>query len=150
MQSTFTLATTTFASSVAASDTQVNLSSTSGITPGVFLFANRELLKVERLTGIGNYAVVLRGADGTETRAHSAAETVYIAQGYQLFDQDPQGLPNPATLVNPHINVRNGVVWVVQGDDVGPGTSLRTWQPVTTTQSIGALGVRQNTTTTPS
>lgn len=149
MQSTFTLATTGFASQVAASDTQVNLTSTSGIVPGVFLFANREVMRIVALTGIGNYASVLRGRDGTETRAHGTGETVYIAQGYQLFESDPQGLPNPATLVNPHINVRNGIVWVVQGDDVGAGTGARSWQPVTTTQSAGALGVRVTTVTTP-
>jgi len=37
----------------------------------------------------------------------------------------------------------------VQGDDVGPGMQARSWQQVTTTQAPGALGVRVNTTTTP-
>lgn len=149
MQSTFTLATTTFAAPVSAGDTQVTLTSTSGIIPGVLLFANRELMKVQFLTGIGNYAVVLRGREGTETRAHGTGETVYLAQGYQLFSSDPQGLPPANTLVNPHINVLNGIVWVVQGDDEGPGTQARSWQPVTSTQTPGALGVRVTTTTTP-
>lgn len=149
MQATFTLATTTWASPVASGDTQVNLASTSGIAPGVLLFANREVIKVISLTGIGNYATVRRGQDGTETRAHGTGETVYIAQGYQLFQSDPQGLPGANVFVNPHINVANGVVWVVQGDDEGPGTQARSWQPVTTTQTPGPLGVRVTTTTTP-
>lgn len=149
MQSTFTLATTTFAAAVTALDTQVNLASTSGIVPGVFLFANRESMQVQYLTGVGNFAKVLRGRDGTETRAHGTGETIYLAQGYQLFQSDPQGLPPAATLVNPHINVTNGIVWVVQGDDEGPGTQARSWQPVTSTQTPGALGVRVTTTTTP-
>ena len=150
MQSTFTLATTTFSAPIAASDSLITVASTSGILPGMFLFANREAMRVQYLTGIGNQVVVLRGRDGTETRAHGTGETVYIAQGYQLFDSDPQGLPPANTLVNPHINIRTGVIWVVQGDDVGPGTQARSWQPVTTTQSAGALGVRVNTVTTPS
>lgn len=150
MQSLFTLATTTFLTPVGASDTQVNVANTSGIAPGVFLFANRELFKVVGLTGIGNYATVLRGQDGTATRAHGAgAETVYLAQGYQLFATDPQGLPGANIFANPHINVLTGTVWVIQGDDEGPGMQGRSWQQVATTQAPGALGVRVTTTTTP-
>lgn len=151
MQATFTLATTGFAANVAASDTQVVLLSTSGIVPGVFLFANRELFKVVGLTGVGNAVSVLRGQEGTPTSAHGTAETVYVAQGYQLFSQDPTGLPGvSAVLANPYINVVNGTVWVVQGDDVGSGTGARSWQPISTTYSAGALGVRVTTVTTPS
>lgn len=150
MQALFTLATTTFLTPVTATDTQVNLASTSGISPGVFLFANRELLKVVGLTGVGNYASVLRGQEGTATRAHGAgAETIYLAQGYQLFSSDPQGLPGANIFANPHINVLNGTVWVIQGDDEGPGMQGRTWQQVTTSQAIGATGQRVTTTTTP-
>lgn len=149
MQATYTLTTTTFTAPVGASDTQVNLGSTSGITPGVFLFANRELLKVVRLTGIGNMAVVLRGQEGTSSVAHGTGETVYLAQGYQLFAVDPVGLPVGATLANPYINVANGIVWAIQGDDIGAGIGARSWQPVTTTQTAGDFGVRVTTTTTP-
>lgn len=150
MQATFTLSTTSFLSKVLVSDSQVNLASTSGIVPGVFLFANRELLQVVGLTGVGNYATVLRGRDGTETRTHGTGETIYLAQGYQLFQSDPQGLPSKGNvLVNPHINVANGIAWVIQGDDEGPGADARQWVPVTTTQIGGALGVRVTTVTTP-
>jgi hypothetical protein len=150
VQAIFTLTTTTFTAPVAASDTQVIVASTSGIVPGVFLFANRELFKVVRATGIGNAFVVLRGQEGTHTRDHGTGETIYLAQGYQLFVTDPQGLPPTVTFANPHINVVSGTVWVVQGDDLGPGTGARSWQPVTTTQTAGALGVRVTTVTTPS
>lgn len=149
MQATFTLSTTGFAATVAKADTQVIVTDTSGVVPGVFLFANREVFKVIGLTGVGNAVSVLRGREGTETRPHGTGETIYIAQGYQLFQSDPQGLPPVAVLVNPHINVTNGTIWVVQGDDVGPGTDARSWQPVTTTQAPGALGVRVTTSTTP-
>ncbi len=150
MQATFTLATTGFSLPVKTIDTRLILTSTSGVVPGVFLFANRELMRVQYLTGVGNEVVVLRGRDGTETRAHGTGETIYIAQGYQLYEQDPQGLAPLNAFVNPHINVRNGTVWVIQGDDEGGGTQARSWQQVTTTQTIGPLGVRVNTTTTPS
>lgn len=149
MQATVTLSTTRFAANVAAGDTQVNLTSTSGVLPGVFLYANREALRVVGLTGVGNYVSVLRGRDGTATQAHGTAETIYIARGDQLYQSDPTGLPPAAVLVSPYINVATGVLWTVQGDDEGPGTGARSWQPITTTQTPGALGVRVSTTTTP-
>lgn len=150
MQATFTLSTTAFASKVSATDSQVNLASTSGIVPGVQLFANRELMQVIGLTGVGNMVTVLRGRDGTETRTHGTGETIYIAQGYQLFLQDPTGLPSKGNvLVNPHINVANGIVWVIQGDDEGPMADARQWVPVTSPQAAGSLGVRVATVTTP-
>lgn len=150
MQATTTLATTAFLSTVGASDTQVNLASTSGIVPGVFLYANREAFKVVALTGVGNYVAVLRGRDGTATQPHGTGETVYIARGDQLYQSDPMGLPPAAIPVNPYINVLTGALWTVQGDDVGPQANARSWQPITTTQSAGSLGVRVTTTTTPS
>ena len=150
MVALYTLATTTFASNVGMLDTQVNLTSTTGIVPGIRLFANRECFAVEKLTGIGNYAIVRRGVDSTETRVHNTQETVYIARPDQLFVTDPTGIPLAGVYSNPHINVTNGVIWVVQGDDSGPGVYARSWQQVTTTQAAGPLGVRTNTTTTPS
>lgn len=149
MQATYTLATTTFLTNVGATDTQVNLASTSGIVPGVGLFVDRELMKVERLTGIGNMATVLRGQEGTATRAHGTLATIFLAQGWQLYASDPQGLPGPNAIANPHINVANGTIWVIQGDDVGPMTGARSWQQVTSLESFGAFGVRNLATTTP-
>lgn len=150
MQATATLATTTFASAVAMNDNQVLLSSTSGIVPGVRLFCNGELLGIIGLTGIGNAATVLRGIGGTATRRHATNDTVYIGRGDQFFLMDPVGTPPLVTSVNPHINIANGNIWVIQGDDTGGNTGMRSWQKVTIAQSIGPLGVRVNTTTTPS
>jgi hypothetical protein len=150
MVALFTLATTTFASNVGELDTQVNLTSTTGVVPGIRLFANRECLAVEKLTGVGNYAIVRRGVDGTFNRPHNTQETVYIARPDQLFSTDPVGIPIAGVYSNPHINVFTGTIWVVQGDDSGPGIYARSWQQVTSTQTAGPLGVRTNTTTTPS
>lgn len=155
MQATFTLNTTTFAAPVSAGESVIALSSLTniqavGIT-NLFLFANREVMEVMGFVGSsGTQVTVLRGRMGTASRAHGTGETIYIAQGYQLFDSDPQGLAPANALSNPHINVLNGKVWVIQGDDEGPGTQARSWQEVTTTQTPGALGVRVTTTTTPS
>lgn len=149
MLATVTLGTTTFASPVKETDSQVIFTSLTGISAGMCVFSNRELLTVERLTGIGNAAVVRRGQDGTKQRAHSILETVYIGRPDQFYSFDPQGVPG-TSLTNPHINTQTGVAWVIQGDDIGPGQAAQTWQPVTSAQTIGALGVRVNTTTTPS
>ncbi len=151
MIATFTLPSTTFAASVAEGDTQVNLTSTTGVFPGIFLFANREALKVTGFMPNGN-AAVLRGQNGTATRAHATNETVWVAPGYQLFDIDPQGTLGPKTvpLCNPHINVQSGAVWVTVGDDDGPMVGARVWQQVTTTTSQSDPDGRQTTTFTPS
>ena len=150
MVALYTLATTTFASNVGELDTNVNLTSTTGVVPGMRLFADRECFAVEKLTGVGNYAIVRRGVDGTFNRPHNTIQTVYIARPDQLFMIDPVGIPIAGVYSNPHINVTTGVIWVVQGDDSGPGIYARTWQPVTATQTAGPLGVRTLTTTTPS
>lgn len=147
-QSTYTLTTTTFAAPVSGSDSLVLLTSTSGIFPGVALYVGREQLIVDRLTGISTQAVVRRGQNGTASRAHATADTVWIGSPDLFFQSDPEGqVPNPPR-VSPHINVLTGDVWYVQGDEVD--NAQRTWQKQTTTQTIGSLGVRVNTTTTPS
>ena len=150
MPATVTLATTTFTSPVAAGDTQILLTSTSGIVPGVFLVANREVFKVIALTGIGTAVTVLRGQAGTATQPHGTSETIYVARGDQFYATDPVGLPPTAIPVSPYLNVLTGAIWVVQGDEIGAGTGARSWQPVTSAQTIGDLGLRQTTTTTPS
>lgn len=150
MVATVTLATTALAADVNASDALWTLSSTSGITPGVQLFVGRELVAVDRLTGVGNQVIVRRAISGTPATAHSTADTIYIGRGDQFASVNPFGVPPNPIAVYPYINVTNGTLWTVQGDDVGAGTSARTWQQITTTQSIGALGVRVTTTTVPS
>ena len=147
---TVNLASTTFTQPVAAGDTILYLASTSGIFPGVFLFANREAMKVEYISGVNSGVKVRRGVAGTATRVHSPLETVYIALGSQLYEQDPQGVPSAGVYVSPHINVLNGNVWVPTGDETQDGSQARMWQLVTSSPGAGALGVRVNPVTTPS
>lgn len=147
---TITLSSTTFAATVQASDSIVSFASTSGIVPGVRLYADMELMGVERPHTVSGMWVIRRGLQGTATRRHSSAATVYIGRADQFYEQDPKGAPNPEPYVTPHINILTGDVWSMQGDDIGPMADARTWQKVTTAQTIGALGVRVNTVTTPS
>jgi len=147
---TVNLASTTFTQPVLAGDTIVYLASTSGVTPNSVLFANRELLDVAYIDSINSGVHVRRGYEGTATRAHSPLETVWIAQPNQLYESDPVGVPPVGVYVLPHINVINGNVWTVQGNDSGDGAQDRSWQLITNVQFPGALGVRQYTLTTPS
>jgi hypothetical protein len=128
----------------------VILASTSGITPGVRLYADRELMSVDRLTGVGNEAVVRRGIEGTAATRHASNTAVYIGRGDQFYSSDPVGLPPIVVPVSPYINVLTGVAWVAQGDEAGPGNAGRLWAPITVTQAAGAFGSTVVTTTTPS
>lgn len=146
---TTTLSTTTIIVTIESSDTKIQLASLTGVTPGMLLYCDRELMRVVAPTGIGTGVSVLRGVSGTVTRRHGSSQAVYIGRPDQFYMTDPMGTPAPEPLVTPHINVINGVIWAVQGDDTGPGADARSWQPVTTTQTIGPLGVRVNTITSP-
>jgi hypothetical protein len=147
---TASLTSTTFSVTVEPSDTRVLLASTSGISPGVRLYAGRELLGIEVLTGIGNEAIVRRGLEGTAASRHATNETVWIGRADQFSSSDPTGLPPAVLLVYPYINVLTGVAWVAQGDETGPGNAGRIWAPMTVAMSAGALGNQQTTTTVPS
>ncbi len=147
---TVNLASTTFTSPVLAGDTIVYLASTSGVSRGIGLFSADELMVVEYVDGVNSGVHVRRGCEGTATRAHSPLEIVWIAQLNQLYQTDPVGVPSVGVYVLPHINVVNGTVWTVQGNDSGDGAQDRSWQLITNVQFAGSLGVRQYNLTTPS
>jgi hypothetical protein len=146
---TVNLASTTFTSPVLAGDTILYLASTSGVSRGIALFAADELFTVEYIDGVNSGVHVRRGCEGTATRAHSPLETVWIALPNQLYEKDPVGVPPVGVYVLPHINVINGNVWTVQGNESGDGAQDRSWQLVTNIQYPGPLGVRQYNLTTP-
>lgn len=150
MQATVTLTTTTLAQPLSTTERYVNLTSLSGIAVGTCLFVDREFMSIEQITGIGNIVLCQRGIDATIQAPHNQGATVYAGRADQFFIQDPVGMPPNPIPVFPYINVSNGILWSVQGDDVGGGALARTWQPITTAQTIGALGVRIDTVTTPS
>ena len=140
MPATVTLSTTTLALSVGASDRQINVSSTSGLTPGIQLFVKDELMEVVSL-GIGNWVKVLRGRAGTAAVPHDSTAVVYIGRADQFYEADPVGAPPNSIAVSPHINVTTGSVWFARGDTLPGEFAKRWWQKQTTTYSEGALGV---------
>lgn len=146
---TITLATTTLSSTNEAGDPLVTLASLTGITAGTRLYIDSELMAVDRLTGIGTQVIVRHGVGSTSTTRHGAGSVVTFGRGDQFYSRNPMGLPVNGVPVLPYINVQNATIWTVQGDDEGAGADGRTWQPITQSQYIGALGVRVNVTTTP-
>ena len=139
MPATVTLSTTTLQAGVGSGDRQVLVASTSGLTPGVRLFADSELMSVVSL-GVSNWVNVLRGVDGSAAQHHDSGATITIGRADQFHSTDPTGAPPEAIPVSPYINVINGAVWFAQGDANSAGK--RWWQKQTTTYGTGALGVR--------
>lgn len=144
MAATVTLATTTLAATVSASESAIKVESTSGLTPGVRLFMDGELMSVVSL-GIAPWVNVKRGVDGTPAREHISGATIYIGEGHQFFQYDPVGAPPPAIAVSPHINVLNGSIWFAQGNPDSQSQAQRWWQKQTTSHGTGPLGVAVQT-----
>ena len=143
MPATVTLSTTTLQESVSATAKQIKVASTSGLTDGMRLYIDRELmLYVSSGVSAGNYTQVnvRRGVDGTTATPHSSTATITIGRGDQFYDSDPTGAPGETIPVSPYINLINGKVWFARGS-VGPGETVRWWQEQTTTYSVGPLGV---------
>jgi len=141
MTATVTLSTTTLTNGIGPRDRDILLDSNSGVRTGLFLFLDRELMKVERILDNG-LVRVSRGQGGTASTQHSSSAVVTIGSGTQFYTQDPVGSPLEATEVAPWINVKNGKVWHAQGDAQPEGLTFRWWQEATTTYSAGALGIR--------
>lgn len=145
MPATYTLSTTTFASPVGKFDRQVKVASTSGLSAGMRLFSDRELMSVESLPGYANLVEVRRGVDGTAAQRHGTDATVYTGTPDKFFSFDPQGMPHEAVLVSPHINVLTGDVWFADGDTAPVGFEQRWWHKQVVARGVGPLGVRTTT-----
>jgi hypothetical protein len=144
MPATVTLSTTSLAAGAGASDSQIKASSTSGLTPGVRLFCDGELMEVVSL-GVSPWVNVRRGVDGTSAAAHPQMALCYIGRAYQFYGSDPVGAPAPQIPVSPYINAINGAVWFAKGDSGPQGISVRWWQRQSTTYGTGPLGIRTTT-----
>lgn len=144
MPATVTLSTTTLSAPLDAHEGVAVLASVSGLSPGVRLYVDRELMTVLRV-GVGTQVYIIRGVDGTAGAAHTSGSTVTIGLAHQFYSVDPVGAPPEAIPVSPWINLTNGKVWYAQGDPVASGNSQRWWQERTTTYTKGPLGVRTTT-----
>lgn len=147
---TVTLSSTTLKTNCAASDTAVQLTSTTGVTVNnlttLRFWVDRELMTVVSL-GLGTWVNVLRGSDGSIASAHGSSATVYIGRADQFQSSDPVGTPPSPVLVSPWINVLTGTIWLAEGDESGPSAGARFWQIVTNVPGTGSLGVRTTTQT---
>ncbi len=143
MPATTTLSITSLAAPCGKDDPQIKVASTSGITAGMRLFIDRELMSVVSL-GVSTLVNVRRGVDGTLATAHTAAFPMYIGAADQFYNFDPQGKPPEAVLVSPHINVLTGDVWFAQGES-GPNAVARWWQKQVITYTQGPLGYPSGT-----
>lgn len=145
MPATVTLSTTTLAEAVGPSDTLLKLASTSGVLPGMRLFLDGELVRVQALGVVAGLVSVIRGDAGTGGSPHVSGVTVYIGEAHQFYQRDPVGRPPAVIPVSPWINVLSGSVWFAQGDALPAATAERWWQKQVTTHDVGALGVRTTT-----
>lgn len=142
MPATVTLSSTTLKADVSSDARLVQVDSTSGLTPGVRLFVDGELMAVVSLEG-GYWVKVLRGVDGTAAQAHRSNTTAYIGRADQFYAVDPSGTPPDAVPVSPYINVINGNIWLARGDVIPGGP--RYWQKQSVTYGQGALGIPTTT-----
>ncbi len=139
-----TLNSTSLVTPAGSSDSAVQLLSTSGVTPGLRLYADQELMAVVSL-GLGTWVNVQRGVDGTAGQAHaSGTAPVYIGRADQFYSSNPVGAPPTEVLVTPWINVMTGEQWTPQGDETGPNVA-RWWAKTEYTHSVGAFGNRTET-----
>ena len=151
MAATVTLTTTNPTAFMSVADQAIVVASTTGLTPGIRLYADKELMTVVSLglaQGSGTRVNVIRAVDGTKATHHDTTAVIWIGRGDQFYSTDPQGHPASVVLVSPHINVLNGNIWFPEGDTDVNGTfglTQRWWQLQTPTYGTGALGVRANT-----
>ena len=111
MSATTSLGLTALAYPVGKSDSQITVASTTGITAGMRLFIDRELMSVVGPGPAGTKVFdVRRGVDGTTASRHDAASPMFIGAGEHFYTVDPQGMPPNAALVNPYVNIRTGDV----------------------------------------
>jgi hypothetical protein len=138
---------TTLSAPLLPTDRRVRLASISGVRKDDLLYIGRELMTV--LDASVNPLSVARGANGTNAVSHVNGQTVYSGTANQFHNYDPSGVPLKVPIADPWINVRDGRVWVAQGDTVGPGAVARRWQLQQSTYAAGALGILTPPTVTP-
>lgn len=134
-----TLSTTTFAEGVDNKSDRIRVASTSGMVPGIRLYANGELMTVLRID-VDPWVVVTRGVDSTSATPHSSGETIYVGRADQFYSSPPVGRPPSPVLVSPYIDAVAGKVYFAQGDNQPSATAVRWWQEQTTTYTPGSLG----------
>ena len=113
-------------------DTEVLVDSISGLRPGSCVYFDGELMQITGFgvsTAIGNALKVRRGVEGTATHDHAAATPGAYGRGDQFHDRNPPAMTAPdEPRVNPWINVKDGRVFVLDGNALGNGRHF--WKEV--------------------
>ncbi len=142
-----TLTQTTLAAKINASQNQITVASTTGITvanntTATVIYVDRELMTVLAVDTVTKELTVARGADGTPASGHASGAMVLAGNPTWFFDIDPQGTTDNA-LVTPYVNVMNGRQWLLS-DITGtwvPGFGNYSEPPVVTAAVASAAGV---------
>ena len=75
------LTTTTLSANVAAADTTVSVTSSTGFTVGQLLLVDWEVMRITSLNGVAGTSTLIsvtRGVDGTSRRAHDNATVILV------------------------------------------------------------------------
>ena len=146
MPASVTLPTTTLTLWIGPQNHTLKLASGSGVTPGLCLWIDRELMSVTSLPDSNGNVRVRRGVGGTAPSEHSSTALVTIGRPDQFYTVDPFGSPGSVIAVSPYINTLNGKVWYAQGDALPLNSTVRYWQEVTGTYGTASLGILTQTT----
>lgn len=123
MAATETLGTLNLAAKCSRSDPEVLVDSISGLTPGICLYCDGELMQVTGfgpVSSVGAPVKVRRGVEGTPTHDHSAGMPMAYGRGDQFHDRNPPASTAPnEPRINPWINVMSGRTWVLDGNALG-------------------------------
>lgn len=121
----------------------VKLSSITNVRKDDYLVVvtNGRLEAMAVLDATSNPVRVMRGVAGTAPSRYVRGATVYTGAPNLFHSADPHGIPLGAPVSNPYINLRDGRIWVAQGDAVGAGVNGRWWQLQSSVYAPGALGI---------
>lgn len=147
MNPTVTLAQTTLAVGVDADNLRVKVRSSAGLTAGVCLWMDTELMSVVSLSvtdALGTWVNVRRGVAGTTGASHAQEIPIVIGKPSQFYQNDPTGRPSAHPEVSPWINTVNGKTWIAVGDSA-TGNQVRYWTEQVDTHGVTSFGIRTNT-----
>src|SRR5579872_2986599 len=106
-----TLISTTTAQAVSASAQGIPVASASGITAGMDIYIDRELMAVNSVSG--KTLIVTRGVQGA-AEAHMSGVSVLAGQPQWFYNVDASGSCS-STAATPYVNVSDGLQFTCQG-----------------------------------
>ncbi|HKW96960.1 MAG TPA: phage tail protein [Bryobacteraceae bacterium] len=125
------------ASDISASDTIINLNTTSTAQPGTYIQLEREVARVDALLSGGSQYQVTRGIDGSNVAAHAAGTVVYgLKQLTQLVPFVPNFFGSPLSgswsypVVLPDCRVVSAELFVTNTKGNSPTSSVCLTQTV--------------------